>query len=143
MIYQVLLVWFIHLSDGALIDARTWGVKEKDPEWLAKYYDIIWLVYYVVGIFLLWFWFFNSYFNSDIPFLSFVGMNALAGFGVSVFWDLIYSKIEHGVWIYPLKLWFIIPTPRGRIPIGFDTEKKMLIFDIIRLYAIYTCLIIY
>lgn len=129
------LFWLIHLSFGALTDSRMWGEKKDDPNWLKRYTDIFWLGWYCLSPFVVAWLALRG-----VPILSI--QSAIAGFGLSVAWDMIYSKVEHGQWIYPLSVWLDIPTPWGRKVIGFKTMTSMLYFDLFRMYLIYVSLII-
>ena len=115
--------WFIHILFGSFVDARLWNDKNKDPEWLKSWFDLFWLCWFAI-----------------VPFVAiFVGADlfsiksALIAFGMSIVWDLTYSKIEHGKWIVALPYWFIIPPIFGeRILIGF-TERQMYYFNAFRI----------
>ena len=136
---MIYLFWFIHLLAGALVDSRMWGDKEKDPHWLAEYTDLFWLGYFTLCPFWI------IYVGSDI----FTVESAIIGFGMSVVWDLTYSKIEHGKWIVPLPLWLIIPNPFSkadtwygrRIEIGFKTVGAMRDFNLFRILIVLLTLI--
>lgn len=116
--------WFVHILFGSFVDARLWHDKDKDPVWLKDWFDIFWLGWFAFVPFVA------AYVGLDM--LTF--KSVLIAFGMSIIWDLVYSKIEHGEWIVALPLWFILPNPFGeRIVIGFDTVKKMVIFNIVRI----------
>ncbi len=132
------IVWFIVLSLGSLIDARMWGKKEDDPLWIKKYTDIFWLGGYTVICPLL---FMYIGYNRNIiaeSLSQFIFYNILVGFSMSVFWDLFYSKIEHKNWIVPLPLWLIIPNPFSQkdIIVGFNTNKSVTYFHLLRLFIL-------
>jgi hypothetical protein len=128
------LFWFVHLVFGALTDSRMWGKKEDDPHWLAEYTDVFWLGYYTLCPFWI------AYIGWELISIE----SILIGFGMSVFWDLAYSKIEFGKWIVPLPLWLLIPNPfskgkiwyERRIVIGFDTVERVRDFNLFRILII-------
>lgn len=123
------LFWFFHIACGALTDVRMWNDKNKDPEWIKEYTDLFWLGYF--GLCPFWI----ALVGSDILTIK----SVLVACGMSVVWDLIYSKIEHGDWIVALPYWLILPNPfektnwyEKRIVIGF-TKSQMYIFNAVRL----------
>jgi hypothetical protein len=127
------LFWFVHLVLGGLTDARMWGRKEDDSEFLAEYTDAFWLGYYTLCPFLIaWF------VSMGVPIISLESV--LIGFGMSFVWDCVYTKVEYVNWVYPLPLWLIIPNPFSkadtwygrRIVIGFDTKETMFDFHAFR-----------
>lgn len=128
------LFWLIHIVCGALTDSRMWNDKNKDPEWVKEYTDIFWLAYF--GLCPFWI----AYVGSDILTIK----SVLIAFGMSVVWDLIFSKIEYGKWVVALPYWLILPNPfekknwyEKRIVIGF-TETQMYIFNTVRIAGLIT-----
>ena len=130
---MIYLFWFVHLACGALTDARMWGKKDEDAEWVAEYTDVFWLGYFTLSPLLS-----AGFVMMGAPILSIESV--IIGFGMSAVWDLIYCKAEFGRWIHPLPLWLIIPNPfskgvnwyQRRIVIGFNTVRTMGMFHLFR-----------
>jgi len=119
-----------------------WGKKEDDPEWVAEYTDAFWLGYFTLSPFLIaWL------VSMGVPILSWESL--AIGFGMSVFWDLTFTKIEQGKWVAPIPLWLIIPNPFSkadtwygrRIVIGFNTVNGMIDFNLFRILILLLTLI--
>lgn len=152
------LFWFLHMSCGWMIDARMWGDKNKDAAFIKQYIDVYWLFWYNYGSLITWTVSFIYWLSSLIPIYSvqqivtalpvFVMYNVLVQFGMSVMWDVGFTKHEKGVWVEAIPIWLAIPNPFSKHPdplqrrwvIGF-TKIQMIYLDIIRVSVLgYTCI---
>lgn len=106
--YLLHIAWFLFCLFGSFVDARIWNRKEDDPLWLRKNFDYFWLfgfptimlINQSVGYYM------HDYFTSPLSMLAY---SLFIASGMSVVWDLSYSKIEKGEWIADLRLWLTIP----------------------------------
>lgn len=98
------LFWFLHVMCGWMVDARMWGEKEKDAAFLKQYIDVYWLGWYAVLPFAA-VWFNNN--GADLFSLQ----SLFVAIGMSVIWDLGFTKNEYGDWVKDLPVWLSIPNP--------------------------------
>ena len=147
---------------GPMIDARMWGNKEEDPQWLKDNTDYIWLGGWNILQPLMWF---TLGFFAGIDYITnfihhllyYYTMILLMMFGNSVFWDAIFFKIESNVWVRQIRLWTKLCIPFFKISsrtfnrifsiednslvIGFNTVEDMKRYNIFRI--IFLLVIIY
>lgn len=149
MIILLYIALYFLVVGGALIDARMWGDKKEDKPWLVRYTDIIWLANW--GIFTPWMWMFVgailglAVITNPLFILKFF----VAAFGMSVFWDATFFKMESNVWLRPIRCWAALPwfgvnrvynrflsVENKLLVIGFNSNKDMMLFNCIRVVVL-------
>lgn len=148
--------WFLFCLLGSFIDARLWGAQSEDPLWLRKNFDWFWLIL-LPGIFWItddigWvvrnFWIDHYNGNVWIAWEMCKAHSLIVGLGMSVVWDLSYSKIEHKKWIVALPIWLTIPAfwrkttneTDSRLVIGW-TRRQMYVLDAVRVCILIASLV--
>ena len=129
MNYLIYPVWFIAVCFGGVIDALMWGKKENDPKWLQDWTDFFWLTSYNVIVPALFIGLGFAFAHSFYPLELFIIKNIFIAFGMSIFWDLIFTRIERGVWIDDIPKWTYWKALNFNISF---TKAEMITFNIIR-----------
>lgn len=142
------LIIFISIVFGAMIDARMWNDKRLDRPWLVRYTDFIWLANW--NYVMPWLWMtLGVLIGSGIFSLLFVIKFFVITFGMSVFWDMTFVKLEDDVWVRPIRVWSALPwfgpdkvynrifSVEGRmLIIGFNTVEDMRAFNYVRIIVL-------
>jgi len=147
---MIYLVLFISVIFGALIDARMWGDKAQDKPWLVRYTDFIWLGNW--NITMPWLWMLVS--PGTFTF-TFILKFFIASFGMSVFWDAVFVRMEGSEWVRPIRVWSALPwwgpdrvynrclsVEKRMLIIGFNTVSDMMAFNVLRVLVLVGSLLI-
>jgi hypothetical protein len=125
-----------------------WNDKKKDRAWLIRYTDLIWLGNW--NYIMPWLWMIlGASIGAGLFTLAFLFKFFVITFGMSVFWDMVFVKMEDDVWVRPIRVWSALPwwgpdrtysrifsVENKMLIIGFNSVSDMMLFNYIRIVVL-------